>query len=312
MAVAAPRSPACDPARPGRRASRLTLAALLGAVLVLVLAWALLLPPWQGPDSTAHFAYVQTLAERGQRPSQNSIPGRRLVWSSAQELAQQRSFARRVEANPAARPNWSAADFARWRRAAARLAPDARRDGGSENPAAQYLPVYYAYAAAAYDVAGGTIFDRLYAVRIWSGLLLLITVGATWLLAGEVLGRRPILQLAVAGVVGLAPMEVFITSSVNPDALLYPLWALSLWLGVRVLRRGLDVRGGAALVAASVLAGLTQPIGYALLPGAALVLVVGAWRRWARTSRAPTVASAGRERLRAAGRPFGRGRRRTV
>src|SRR3712207_9244995 len=64
---------------------------------------------------------------------------------------------------------------------------------------------------------------------------------STWLLAGELLGRRRGLQLVAAAVVGLWPMLVFLSSSVNPDAMLYATWSLTLWLGVSAIRRGLTL-----------------------------------------------------------------------
>ena len=66
----------------------------------------------------------------------------------------------------------------------------------------------------------------------------LLGVAGTWLLVGELTGRNRLLQLSAAAVVGLWPMATFIASSVNPDAAVNALWALALWLGVRLLRRG--------------------------------------------------------------------------
>ena len=89
---------------------------------------------------------------------------------------------------------------------------------------------------------------------IWSVLLLLVATAATWLLIGELTGRRRPLQLAGAAVVGMQPMAVFVSSSVNPDAGLIACFALAFWLGARVLRRGLTLRDGVALGAVTALA----------------------------------------------------------
>ena len=45
-------------------------------------------------------------------------------------------------------------------------------------------------------------------------------------------------------------MMTFVSASVSPDSMLYALWTLALWLGVRILRRGLTAAAGAALFAA--------------------------------------------------------------
>ena len=49
-------------------------------------------------------------------------------------------------------------------------------------------------------------------------------------------------------------MAVFVSSSVNPDASLIACFALTFWLGARVLRRGLTLRDGVALGAVTALA----------------------------------------------------------
>jgi 4-amino-4-deoxy-L-arabinose transferase-like glycosyltransferase len=255
---------------------------LLGAVALLGVAWALLVPPWQSPDETAHFGYTQVLAERFRLPG--TSPGR--LYSTEQELAMERANTAQTFAVPATRPEWSERAYRGWRSADERLGSGAREDGGGQTPgglansARTNPPLYYAYESAPYLAASaGDVFDRLYLMRLWSLLLLLITVAATWLVIGEVVGVRPLLQLAGAGVAGLEPMASFISASVNPDALLMATWAVALWLGARILRRGLKPRPGLALGAVTALAIVTKASGWALVPAAALVLGIGAWRR---------------------------------
>ncbi len=71
------------PAWAGRaRAIPRPLAALLVVATIQVVAWMIVLPPFQGPDEDAHFAYVQHLAETGQRP--DGPDGNGLVYSTEQ------------------------------------------------------------------------------------------------------------------------------------------------------------------------------------------------------------------------------------
>ncbi|MGG7379194.1 hypothetical protein ACQ7B2_10720, partial [Escherichia coli] len=74
-----------------------------------------------------------------------------------------------------------------------------------------------------YAASAGDFFDRLYAMRMWSALLLAAAVVATWLLVGELTGGDRLAQLIASGVVGLQPMASFISASINPDAGLIPL-----------------------------------------------------------------------------------------
>jgi 4-amino-4-deoxy-L-arabinose transferase-like glycosyltransferase len=254
------------------------LEALVGAVVILGLAWSLLMPAGQAPDEPSHLAYVQVLAERLRTPEPDYIPRREQGYSTEQRLARDRAREQWQYAEPEVKSVWTPNTERRWRAEEARLGPDARSDGGGPNSAAGNPPLYYAYEALAYHAAGGTWLDRLFAMRIWSALLLVGGVVATWLLAGELTGRNRVAQLVAAGVVGLQPMASFITASVNPDAGLIPLWALAFWLSVRVLHGPASRRLVAALLATTALALLTKASALALLPPVAFVLAVVARR----------------------------------
>ena len=173
--------------------------------------------------------------------------------------------------------------LARPRRTRCRTPPAATAAG--PNPASTNPPLYYLYESRARICVakGGDIFDRLYLMRLWSALLLLVTVTGAWLLAGELFGRNRPLQLVAAAFAGLQPMVTFLSASVTPDALLFALWSLALWLGVRILKRGLTPAQGVALLAVVGLAIVTKASSYALLPAALLVLGIGA----AAPARAP-------------------------
>jgi 4-amino-4-deoxy-L-arabinose transferase-like glycosyltransferase len=174
---------------------------------------------------------------------------------------------------------WSQAVYDRWRARAATLPRSARTDGGGPNPASSNPPLYYLYEAIPYRVAeGGDLFTRLTVARLASVLWMLLTVVGVWLLAGEVFARDRLAQLAAAGTAGLLPMVGFVSASLNPDAMLYAEWSLALWLGVRMLRRGVSLGGAAALFAVVGLACVTKATSYALLPGAFFALAVALWR----------------------------------
>lgn len=249
-----------------------SLIALLAAVFLVAVAWALLVPAFQAPDENAHFGYVQSVADGGRLPGDAS----RRRFSTEQGLASALLRAGQTQGRRASRPEWDPDVYRRWQRQDGALTGAARRDGGGDDPASSNPPVYYLYEAVAYVAAGaGDIFDRLFAMRLASLLWLLVTTAGTWLLAGEVFGRRRALQLTAAAVAGLMPMVTFVSASVSPDAMLYALWTLALWLGVRVIKRGLTPLSGAALLATAGLACSVKATSYALLPAVALALVIG-------------------------------------
>jgi len=265
-----PRKAVSRLARPIRRVPA-PLAAILVVVAIVGVSWALLVPPWQSPDEGNHFAYAQSLAERLALPG----AGGHLGWSTDQGIADAAA-----QATPNAfhsdqlRFDWNPQDAARYRAEFASN-PSRSNGGGFEgNP-----PLYYLYVDLAYWARySGDAFDRLYAMRIWSAALLLLTTTAAWLLAGEVLGRRRLPQLACAACVALIPMQAAIAGSLNPDALLVALSTVALWLGARVIMRGARPADAIALCAVTAAAIVTKATAYFLVPAVALALFVG-WRR---------------------------------
>lgn len=297
--MAAPQPPP-EPAVSLRSLPRRTprpLAALLAAVLLLGVAWTLVTPAWQTPDENSHFGYVQHLSETGELPGDLGEP----AFSTEQVLAAspRGSNADQAAAQPEVPMTWSEERFHAWEDTSDALPENAAADGGGPNPASSNPPLYYLVEAPAYLVgSGASIFTRLELMRLTSLLWLIGTVVGAWLLAGEVFRRDRQLQLVTAGLVGLAPMIGFISASVNPDSALFATWSLSLWLGVRLVKRGPSVRGAAALFAAVGVACVVKATSYALIPAALLALAVALWRWGAlhdpkRIALRPTLAALG-------------------
>jgi hypothetical protein len=240
---------------------------LLGAVGVLVVAWALFVPPFSVPDEAEHASYVQSLVENGERPPRGPATDR--SFSTEERVA--RTVARNTpySSGLALKPPWEPTAERGWHENKGSLPRD---DILAVGPQAEHPPLYYAYETVPYAVASGSdFFGRLYAMRLWSGLLLLVTVTGAWLLIGEMTGDDRLLQLAGAGCVGLQPMSTFMSAGVNPDALLFAAYSIALWLAVRVLRRPSRAAVGGLLAAVGV-AVLAKPAGLALIPAVVLVL----------------------------------------
>ncbi len=242
-----------------------------------VTAWALFVPPFQVTDEHGHFAYVQSLAENGERPSNRDLP-RYQTFSTEELWAEELSGAHRAYFDPTHKPAWDEWPEVVWDYVNDDIRPprDNIRSAGAQE---RDPPLYYAYEVVPYAASGGDLFDRLFLMRLWSGVLMLITTLGAWLLIGELVGRDRLLQLAGAACVGLQPMATFISAGVNPDAALFAASSMALWLGVRVLRRGATRASVAGLLAAVAAAALAKTTGLALLPGAVYVLVVAARRK---------------------------------
>ena len=261
---------------------------LLVAVAAFVLAWALFVPPLQVPDEQAHYGYVQSLVEDGKRPAGGGRNDPR-VLSDEEDIAAFHARAFTIIQNPRQKPPWGESAERRWRVAARDLHGIGRDYVQNLGTQAVNPPGYYAYESIPYVLAsGGDFFDRLYVMRLFSGLLMLVTAVAGWLVVGELFPRSPLLQLAGASVVALQPMTTFVSSGVNPDAAFDAAIGLVLWLCVRTIVRGLAWRRAGALLLLMVAASLVKGTALLFLPAIAFALLVPVWRERAQVARGVT------------------------
>lgn len=283
-----------------RRSRRIPrpLLVLLATTFVCGLAWAFAVPALQGADESAHFGYVQKIADAGEIPWRRDERGLRQAAfgasvSTEQQVAWVWAGLEPLRGNVAARPLWTGADERIWAARAARLSPADRADGVGTN-AFLNPPLYYLSAAVPYEIAGGTFFDRLYAMRLYSVVLLLGTVVFTWLLAGEIFGRRRELQTLAAAAVALQPVLLDVTTRVTPDALLIPLCAAALYLMAVIAQRGPGWRTVLTLAVVVTAAAFTQGRALGLVAPAVFAVGVGwwRWRPWPRAARSAERASA--------------------
>ena len=229
------------------------------------------MPPFTVPDEPEHVSYVQSLAENGERPPASNGDPR---YSSEVRAARAIAVPRTLDLPQ--RPAWNPAVESIWDGAAGDLTRD---DIENVGPQANHPPLYYAYETVPYAAgSGGDLFDRLFLMRLWAGLLMLVTTAGAWLLIGELTRGDRLLRLAGATCVGLQPMATFMSSGINPDGMLFAAYSIALWLIARLLVRPPSRAAVAGLVAAAAAAALTKPAGLALAPAVALVLVVLARR----------------------------------
>ena len=256
-------------------------AAWLFAIAALNFAcWGLITAPFQAPDETDHFAYTQSLVERGRAPSRDAAaPLRR--WSSAETLALENIGWFTDHRALDSRPPWLALQESEYRMQAAALHPRAD-DGGGAETAATHGPIYYAALVPAYLAAGSSPFSQLTMMRLASALIGALTVLFTFLLARELAPGRPWLAVLAALLVAFQPMYGFISGAVNNDAGVNAAAAALELLLIRVLRRGVTVTTGALTGAVLLALPLIKGTGLSLYPVAALALIAALWRHRAR------------------------------
>ncbi len=261
------------------------LAGALFAIAALNFAcWALITPSFQAPDEVDHFAYTQSLVERGQAPSRN--PGSPLErWSSAENLAlEDASFFTDHQVGNTKMP-WTALQERHYRAQVAALHPPADNGGGNET-AATHGPVYYAALAPAYLLASSSPFAQLTLMRLTSALIGALTVLFTFLLARELAPGRPWLAVLAALLVAYEPMYGFISGAVNNDVGVNAGAAALELLLIRLLRRGVTLPWGLLTGGLLLVLPIVKGTAYSLYPLAAVALLAALWRHHRRSDAA--------------------------
>jgi hypothetical protein len=245
------------------------LRALLAVAAIIALAWAVILPPFQGPDEITHVSYVQQLAETGKGPAFDTGSG---SVSTEIGVVLEAMQLRSIIGIPSARPAQTEVEERHWDRLAREMPEYNRGNGTGPSPLARNPQLYYGYETLGYlATKDANLLDRVMAMRLLNVVLFVLTVLLTWLLAREVFGRERRLEVTVAtGVVALWPMLGFMGGVVNPDTGLTTAYTLTTWLAIRLLRHGPSLGGVVALCAAGAACMLVHGRGS---PAAAIVLV---------------------------------------
>ncbi len=243
--------------------------------------WAVITPPFQAPDEVDHFAYTQSLVERGEPPSRN--PGSPLPrWSSAETLAlESMSFTTDHQIGDT-RPPWTAHAQDRYRAQVAIEHPSSANGGGNET-AATHGSIYYGALAPAYLLASSSPFAQLTLMRLTSALIGALTVLFAFLLARELAPGRPWLAVLAALLVAYEPMYGFISGAVNNDVGVNAGAAALELLLILMLRRGVTLYTG--LLTGALLAALPHVKGtvYSLYPVVGIALLATVWRHHRRS-----------------------------
>jgi hypothetical protein len=243
--------------------------------------WALITPVFQGPDEVDHFAYAQSLVERGQGPSHDPLsPLQR--WSGSENRAlEDLSFFTDHQVGDTKVPWLSSQQRSYEAEVAAR--PPKRDNGGGYTTSAAHGPLYYLTLAPAYlATRHSSVFAQLTLMRLTSALVGALVVLFTFLLVRELAPRRPWLAVLAALLVAFEPMYGFISGIVNNDVGVNAAAAGLALLLIRMLRRGLTIRWGALTGAVLIALPIIKGTGLSLYPVAGLVFLATLWRHRSR------------------------------
>jgi 4-amino-4-deoxy-L-arabinose transferase-like glycosyltransferase len=241
----------------------------VAVALVNGFAWSVITPPFHVPDEISHVAYVQYMAETGDAP--RHVAGDYMSPEERQTLEALRFFS--IVGQSANRPIWTDSQQTALDRVEAE--GPSRLSDGSSSTAVNNPPLFYALQTVPYEVAsGGSLLDRLFAMRLLSVLLSALTVLCVFLFLRETFPGSPWAWSTGALAVAFQPLFGFISTGVNNDSGLFLASAFLFLMLARTLRRGLTRRRGVAIGAAVGLGMVTKLTFLAFVPAAAVALLV--------------------------------------
>jgi hypothetical protein len=254
-----------------------------GALIALVAfvnagSWALITPAFNAPDEPQHFAYSQYLATTGHAPA--PTPDGRPEYSTDEVLALNAVDLYAQSSSPVGRPPWLAVQQQAAERFRAATKPHPSNNGGGATASASpHAPGYYGLTALAYElVRSQSVFSQLTVMRLVSSLLGALVAACAFGIVRELLPRQQFAAVAAGLLVAFHPMFSFMAGAINNDNGINAAGALSLYLLIRGLRRGLTWRLALGLGATLAMAPLMKKTGYEIYPPAVLGLVGIAWR----------------------------------
>ncbi len=265
--------------RPLRLARRVVRPAAAIALIAFVNAgaWALITPAFNAPDEPAHFSYAQYLAETGHAPAK--APDGRAEYSTDEVLALNAVDLESQISATDGLPPWLGVNQREWERTLATTPHPADNGGGATTAASTHQPLYYALLVPAYEaVRSQSAFSQLTAMRLVSALLGALVAVCAFGVVRELIPRQPVAAVAAGLLVAFQPMFGFISGAVNNDNGVNAAAALSLYLVIRALRRGLSWRLALALGLALAIAPIMKETGYEIYPAVAVGLFGVAWR----------------------------------
>jgi 4-amino-4-deoxy-L-arabinose transferase-like glycosyltransferase len=243
---------------------------ICAAIAVLNAAcWSILIPPLQGPDEQAHFAYTQYIAENGALPSSPEEN-----YSPEEAAAMNELGFGETILNTGTVPVPTRARHQKLMRI---LAQPLSRKGsdGSAGVAASEPPLYYMLQLIPYELgSGGNLLERQELMRLLSALLTGLTVVFVFLFLREALPAVPWAWTVGTLCAALSPLLGFVGGSIDPDALLFVVCAALFYCLARAFRRGFT-RGMAVAIGVVMGVGLLSKVNFAgLVPGTLVGLIL--------------------------------------
>lgn len=237
---------------------------LLATVLIKQIAWSAFIPLWQTPDEQAHYGQVNFTSELNRNELTTLNQSKEIAISEKLLGVDRDQFGNnKYTYHPDFNLSYAGGLEGIGEVEIKNISQHDRKVFVFQE-ATNYPPLYYRIAAVINNLFHtGSLIDRVFAVRFLSGILLVIMTYTTYRTYRMIGNETEAGVLAI--LVGWQPMLTFVHSGVTSDTLFNLLFTILIYLGIKVIVRGVDL---VSLVSALIIIAL----GFATKPQANIMI----------------------------------------
>jgi len=214
---------------------------LLVAAFFNALSWIILIPVWQYPDEQAHFAQVQDIAELGKVPISSLDTSYEIALSEKILGTQRDGFGNnKYTYHPEYKIDYSETKTGLFEESIINL-PISSRTSLVKQESTFNPPIYYLMSSVVYKLFyAGNLFVRIFAIRVMSALFFIGTILITYNISKIIFYKYHYLRLVLSLLVAFTPMLVYSSSGILPDSLVNLLFTIMIYIGLKILIKGLQ------------------------------------------------------------------------
>ena len=241
----------------------------------IILAWILVVPPFEFPDEQAHLGTISYLSTEKRLPGYHE-PDMTIEMAQVQKLLgvfRNSEGQNRYTYHPEYRPEYTNTFIGKHEPEIIALNTRENRTTYTNiEEAARYPALYYLYGSFFWKLSNGSLLTRLFVVRLGSLALYGLMAYATYKIGLLLFSNRK-MALTLASITLFQPMMSFVSAGISSDNLHNLLFMYAIYQGLLVIKEGISIRRILLLVLTLSADLYTKPQGFIMIPVVVTALV---------------------------------------
>lgn len=256
---------------------------LLITVFVMGIVWIVLVPIFHTPDEQSHLGQVAFMVEKSRLPNSSDrydLTEEIYISEKLLDTVRDNLGNNKFTFHPQYRLEYSDGLLGKYETNISDLAQTNAKNIFVHSESTRYPVLYYIPATIIYKFFyNQDIFTRIFFIRIWSLILFLGTVYATYKLGKLIRPKEELFAYILAILVGFQPMMMFANIGVSSDSLGNFLFTLFLLSGARIIIKGASLKNVAVIIIITVMSIYTKPQFIIVLPVFFLLFVISGFQQ---------------------------------